>query len=174
MNIPELKQQFDAEILEAYNQLPITARERAQRHLLNKIRFLGETDYSALVRQIIGAAWLAFKENYPDLLYPGSVFLSEVNIVAVSMYFIDALKYAWRFGEVALGDMRLVKRFASLILNPDIVPPEYWGMLNDWPDTIYYHDLIRKDLQQMSLNHRYGKSWFINLPSSKSRLLKTI
>lgn len=164
----ELERQFNTAVLDTYNQLPVTSRERAQRHLIKKIKFLGETDYSALVRQIIGTAWLVFKQNYPNLL------LSEVIVAAVSRYFIDSLYALWLFDHVVPDDMGSVKKCASLILNPDIVPPEYWGMLNDWPDTIYYHDLIRKDLQQMSLNYRHGRSWCTDLPSSKSRLLKTI
>lgn len=165
MNIPELE---NAAILETYNQLPITARERAGRHLLDKMKLLREEDRETLIPQIIGTAWLVFKKNYPNVI------LSEVIVASVSRYFIDSLHALWLFDHVVPDDMGSVQKCASLILNPDIVPLEYWGMLDGWPDTIYYHDLIRKDLQQMSLNHRYGKIWFINLPSSKSRLLKTI
>lgn len=169
MNISELEKQFDAEILEAYNQLPITARERAGRHLLNKMKLLQGKDREALIPQIIGTAWLVFKENYPTVL------LSEVVVAAVSKHFIDSLHALWLFDHVVPDDMRSVRKCASLILSPDIVPPEYWVWLqHGWPDTIYYQELIRKDLQRMSLNYRYGKSWFTDLPSSKSRLFKPI
>lgn len=159
METNELEKQFNAAILDVYNQLPITARERAQRHLLQKIKFLQEVNHSVLVQEIIGAAWLALRENYSDLWYPRSVFLSEVNVAAVSMYVIDLLRYCWLFGEVDLGDMRSVQRCAARILNPAIAPSAYWGTLNDPQYTAYSCTAIMKDLEQMRTNYAHNKIW---------------
>lgn len=163
METNELEKQFNAAILDVYNQLPITARERAQRHLLQKIKFLQEANHSVLVQQIIGASWLAFRENYSDLWYPRSVFLSEVNVAAVSMYAIDLLRYCWLFGEVDLGDMRSVKRCAARILNPAIAPSSYWGMLKNPQYTTDYCTGIMRDLEQMRINYAHNKIWYFRI-----------
>jgi DGQHR domain-containing protein len=156
-----------------YNQqgeklVAITAIEQSLRYLKAQFDFLDKDDDTDTLVEIFCAIWRSIKINYSELWSAGNKFMTKVNVNAINEFAAAQLKFAWTltgYNLVDLYDPSSVERLISNIINPKIMPLDFWQ--SDWSikiqDTAGVRKLIKEDLEQMSNNYKLRRPWYEDL-----------
>lgn len=170
MNVAHLETEFTF----LSTELPTIAVNRAVGYLAGKIRSPYRECDLRFSQEIFCGIWRPIRNTYLSLWEPGSKFIQPVNIMALTMFAEAKLQVAAFHLLCDINDTCMVERLVSMVINPDVMPLEYWQ--SAWAvnviNTVSTRELIKQDLMQMTLNKRLNQLWTyqLELPSFPLRL----